>query len=387
MRRKRRLTRGEIKKRNKKIIFSGLSILCLLSVGYGAFQTTLNVNVTGKIKIDKECVEGKVWEFSQKDEGQEFRVPCSGEYKVELWGAQGGDADENPGGLGGYTSGKINFKINKKYYVYVGSKGKGGTELQYYSGGYNGGGNAVGQSSFVNRRWYSAGGGATDIRINNNEWNVFTSLKSRFMIAGGGSGTYKEGNCEPEAGSSGGLIGYNGTKCNYSDSAVSFGSGGSQLSSGYCTCSASSCGTSWKYVVYNKKYYGSFGLGGTSPIVCYSVGCAGAGGSGYYGGGSALHVNASGGGGSSFISGHEGCDAISEQSTEDNIIHTGQSIHYSGLYFTDTVMIDGAGYKWTDHKLEDLGLVGMPTHSGIGTMTGNEGDGFAKITLLTRKPN
>ena len=50
-------------------------------------------------------------------------------------------------------------------------------------------------------------------------------------------------------------------------------------------------------------------------------------------------------------------------------------------------MIDGAGYKWTDHKLEDLGVVGMPTHDGTSTMTGNEGDGFAKITLLTRKPN
>ncbi len=51
------------------------------------------------------------------------------------------------------------------------------------------------------------------------------------------------------------------------------------------------------------------------------------------------------GGGSSFISGHEGCDAIKEESTENNIIHTGQSIHYSGLYFTNTLMIDDEGYR------------------------------------------
>ena len=67
-----RLKRREIK-RNKKIIVTCVIILmCILSVGYGAFQTTLNVNVTGKIKIPTECVKGKVWEFSQKDEAQEF---------------------------------------------------------------------------------------------------------------------------------------------------------------------------------------------------------------------------------------------------------------------------------------------------------------------------
>ena len=54
---------------------------------------------------------------------------------------------------------------------------------------------------------------------------------------------------------------------------------------------------------------------------------------------------ANAGGGSSFISGHNGCDAIKEESIENNIIHTGQSVHYSGLYFTDTVMIDGEEYK------------------------------------------
>ena len=41
------------------------------------------------------------------------------------------------------------------------------------------------------------------------------------------------------------------------------------------------------------------------------------------------------------ISGYFGCDAINESSEEGNIIHTGQSIHYSGLLFHDTQMKPG----------------------------------------------
>ena len=83
--------------------------------------------------------------------------------------------------------------------------------------------------------------------------------------------------------------------------------------------------------------------------------------------------------GSSFISGHNGCDAIKEESTENNIIHTGQSVHYSGMYFTDTVMIDGEGYKWTTQKET---YTGMPTHDGTETMKGNAGNGYARITYI-----
>lgn len=87
----------------------------------------------------------------------------------------------------------------------------------------------------------------------------------------------------------------------------------------------------------------------------------------------------SGGGGSSFISGHTECDAIDELSTETNIVHTGQSIHYSGYSFTNTKIIDGKGYNWTTSKGE---YTGMPTHDGTETMVGNSGGGYAKITLL-----
>ena len=122
-----------------------------------------------------------------------------------------------------------------------------------------------------------------------------------------------------------------------------------------------------------------FGYSVKNPIQNYGTG----GGSGYYGGGSGLATDNnvdSGAGGSSFISGHNGCDAIKEESTESNIIHTGQSIHYSGLYFTNTLMIDGEGYRWTDTKEEQIG---MPSHSDNSIIMGNSGNGYARITLIS----
>ena len=43
------------------------------------------------------------------------------------------------------------------------------------------------------------------------------------------------------------------------------------------------------------------------------------------------------------------------------------------------VIIDGKGYKWTTEKGSQTG---MPTHDGTSTMTGNTGNGYAKITLI-----
>lgn len=83
-------------------------------------------------------------------------------------------------------------------------------------------------------------------------------------------------------------------------------------------------------------------------------------------------------GGSSFISGHEGCDAIDEQGK-----HTGQSIHYSNKSFTNTLMIDGAGYKWTNTK---QGLYNMPSKIKGEVYTsakGSTGDGYARISLIS----
>ena len=89
------------------------------------------------------------------------------------------------------------------------------------------------------------------------------------------------------------------------------------------------------------------------------------GGGGYYGGDS-TGTRASGG--SSYISGHLGCNSISENSTQDNIIHTGSMIHYSGKYFLYTQMEPGYSY--------------MPAFDGSNEIIGNYGNGYVKITRM-----
>ena len=137
------------------------------------------------------------------------------------------------------------------------------------------------------------------------------------MVAAGSGGI--------DSGSKGG---YGGSlQGNDANSTYSSGTGGQQNQGGY------------GYVNV------SFGKGGSNLLFDAnrtSQDAGGGGGSGYYGGGTGIQSHCcGGGGGSSFISGHSGCNAINESSTEYNIIHTNQPIHYSGLFFTETKMIGG----------------------------------------------
>ena len=174
------------------------------------------------------------------------------------------------------------------------------------------------------------------------------------MVAAGGGGAnfrnygYGEGN----GGEGGELIGINGYESMKPESYHRFdfeagytiGTGGTQTSDGS-----------------GIRYY----LNGTIENVISDTYQSGGGG-GYYSGGYSAHGGA--GGGSSFISGYSGCDAIAENSTNSNIVHTGQPNHYSGYVFDNSRMI--AGNKE------------MPTYDGKSTMVGNIGDGFAKITYI-----
>lgn len=293
--------------------------------------------------------------FDYTGDSQTFTTKYNGSYRVELWGAQGGG---DYGGKGAYTKGNILLNKYDDMYIFVGGRGTGGLTTQNYDGGYNGGGNitSVYDSSLAQIfEWYSyTGGGATDIRINDGTWNNYNLLSSRIMVASGGGGMSEQTGYPIAAGGYGGtIIGGSGETSYYSTN--SYGLGGTQVSGGQNK--------------FNDQNFGGFGIGGdiSNAIVI------GTGGGGYYGGGSAYEkINqyglSSGGGGSSFISGYDGCDAISEESTEDNIIHTGQSIHYSGYKFSNAVMYAGN---------EE-----MPTHDGNGTMVGNSGNGFARILLI-----
>ena len=126
--------------------------------------------------------------------------------------------------------------------------------------------------------------------------------------------------------------------------------------------------------------YGSFGSGGFGygRDFVSSYGFGSGGGGGYYGG-SGTYGCEGAGGGSSFISGHNGCNAISSASTMTSISHTGKSEHYSGYVFTNTKMIDGKGYQWSNVKGS---FVGTPLINGNTKNDGNIGNGYARITLI-----
>ncbi len=275
-----------------------------------------------------------------------------GDYKMECWGAQGG-CSVKTGGYGGYTSGVLSLSAQKTFYVYVGQMGLNSASVFTFNGG--------GKYAYSGK---TTGGGASDIRLINGAWDDFNSLKSRIMVAGAGGGNEEAS----DGGCAGGLIGYGGNYYRYSGSySLIVAKGGSQTAGGIGG--------------YGREGYGGdggFGFGG-SAVVKSNGSWGSGGGSGYYGGGHGHYHNSivgTGAGGSSFISGHNGCNAIHASSTSGNIIHTGQSKHYSGLYFTNTVMIDGAGYQWTTVK---GGYVGMPNLTDTDVMPGNTGHGQVKI--------
>ncbi|MBE6161809.1 MAG: hypothetical protein E7158_06295 [Firmicutes bacterium] len=339
-----------------------------------------------------------IWEkyirnYEYTDNQQEFVAPKTGTYKVELWGAQGGSYcySENYNG-GGYTSGNIELEEGTKLYVYVGES----TNVQGRTP-YNGGG--VGYASnygdYGQNGAYS-GGGATDIRYfgENYEpssselaWDSTLGLRSRIMVASGAGGRATTGsmpvNCNYTNGPGrstgmpgGGLTGLKSGVPDYN----MYIYGGTQTSGGTCSISEY-CGL------------GSFGKGGNSVVKDHANG---GGGGGYYGGAadkSAYKIGTSGlnGGasGSSYISGHKGCVAITSATNESpkSGCETGNndincSKHYSNMVFIEnsTQMIDGNGCKWTNQLTSDCS--GQPQPDGT-TTNGHAGNGYARITLIS----
>lgn len=329
----------------------------------------------GKLRVpfvvnDLTVIGGSSLEvYSYSGSYQTFTAPYPGLYKVELWGGSGGYVSSSGNnGRGGYTSGEITLNTGDTFYVYVGGKGGAVSGNSGAAGGYNGGGKCTTDCG--------GGGGATDIRLVSGTWNDFDSLKSRIMVAAGGGGEnnfyYNEGT--KKGGSAGGLEGLPAYGRNNSNVVVP---GGTQIMGGITpidTIDDSALGAN-----------GEFGIGGYAGLY------GGGGGGGYYGGAGGANqpitavdrigTEVSGSGGSSFISGHAGCNAITSESTSSNIIHTGEEIHYSKYVFKDTVMVDGDGYSWTNVK--GSSVVGMPNFAGNGTMTGNDDNGYAKISLIS----
>ncbi len=219
--------------------------------------------------------------------GQQSITLAAGKYKMECWGARGGNGYGNSkGGYGAYVVGTITLNSSPVLYIYVGQIGNdNNTRRTSWNGGAMGGGDTYGGVENG-----GAGGGASDIRLEGGSWNAITSLRSRIMVAGGGGGAGGWTSC---AGGAGGTGTFNST-----------------------------LGT------------------GTTGINNQSGG--GGGGGGYYGGNTngsvqlQYRVGRGAFGGSSFISGHPGCNALNVSGN-----HTGQPVHYSGLQFYNTSMSSG----------------------------------------------
>lgn len=315
----------------------------------------------------------KIYNYSYNGNYQTFTAPIKATYQIELWGAKGGGTN---GGKGGYVKGNIELNKDDTIYIYVGSQGDSNG-----NGGYNGGGNAGVQA--INN---DGGGGATDIRLEQD------NLNSRIMVAAGGGGANADGTSTggagDEGGVAGGLLGTQGK----SKIPVMSGLAGTQIAGGAAGNSNKGSGDeAGNRTPGTAGGFGYGGIGGISKNYPTKAG-GGGGGGGYYGGGSGeaclWSCGGAAGGGSSFISGHTGCIAIKSNSDttaksgcEEGTTANLCSVHYSNKVFTDTLMIDGAGYKWTNTKGT---LEQMPNPNGgyYGSGTGNTGDGYARITIL-----
>ena len=168
---------------------------------------------------------------------------------------------------GGHSSGVFYTKSKKKLYLHLGGHRDAVSEAEFQKeGNYNGGGMPA-------RNNDAPGGGASDFRKKEGNWNE--TLESRILVAGGGGGGRIAHQGYYKGGDGGGLNGTSGQ--------------GMTCPSFYGTQSDSKGGDNCDSNTLNKDP-GEFGIGGEGY---------GTGGGGYFGG--SVMQNAGGGGGSGYI--------------------------------------------------------------------------------------
>ena len=285
------------------------------------------------------------WGYGYTGAVQTFTAPKAGKYRIECWGAQGGDAAiwvakhadavQVKGGRGGYATGVVSLNANDNLYVYVGQEGRAGvstadsdTEIAW-----NGGGKGGGRGSNTEKCDNTGGGGATDVRTATGDWNA--NFDKRIIVAGGGGGSTSYGMQDTywnnfsianswgivaNGGYGGGAAGGDGWVVPKDASVISstlvtstgtvynppthwLATGGTQTAGGRGGYFGSSTLTGTD---------GSLGTGGSS------TGWGGGGGGGYYGGGGGGYnggVVGTGAGGSSYTGGVTGGMTIAGNST------------------------------------------------------------------------
>lgn len=273
-----------------------------------------------------------------------------GRYKLECWGAQGGNSNQSNGtygngGKGGYSTGILNVSTNTTIYITVGGQGQNDVFNTRTAGGFNGGGDGYGTHNFGVG---GGGGGASDISLTSpvfshssyfiNNIRDTNSLLSRIIVAGGGgSAGYDVSNNAANGGAGGGTTGQDGLS-----NRVYHGTGGKQTTFG----TGGSSEEPNRYSVQAK-----FGCGASASN---STDVAPGGGGGWYGGG--LHCD-SAGGGSGYV-----------------YTPTTASNYPSGC------LLNSAYYLSNAQTI--AGNQSFPSPTG-GTETGHSGNGYVRITKLT----
>lgn len=224
----------------------------------------------GFVKITHLNISSFVKDFNYTGSYHEFVTPKTGNYRFEVWGAQGGS-----GGTGGYSSGEIQLTEGEKFYVYVG--GVGGINIfsaRGAAGGFNGGGSSPNDSS-NDAGAGGGGGGATHIATRNGLLRELGGYRDSVIIVAGGGGGATGNTQDYHGGHGGGFKGNNGV--NYSGNnditvggtqttGYAFGQGSSPTAN--CHAGLAGAGGGW---------YGGY----VNPTVC--DGSSGSGGSGYIG--------------------------------------------------------------------------------------------------------
>ncbi len=166
--------------------------------------------------LDTENISKKVEtrEYNYTGRIESFVAPYNTEYRLYLYGAQGGDSiaqgdSRSTSGRGGYTQGGKTLNKGETLYICVGGQGSRGNLGGLASGGYNGGGygcnDSGGSGASDDNEASGGGGGATSITTQNR--GVLSNFNAHrdevVAVAGGGGG----GSFNYSAGSGGGLSG------------------------------------------------------------------------------------------------------------------------------------------------------------------------------------
>ena len=150
-------------------------------------------NITVRSKCNVYFINGYSKDFSYTGSVEEFMVPKDGVYKLEVWGAQGGNSLDN-GVLtsnkyyAGYSKSNIKLNKNDKLYVTVGGRGEDGKLNNIAKGGFNGGGNGTWDHN--DDEALAGGGGATSIQnslLGDGQLKNYENNKSSVLIVAGGS--------------------------------------------------------------------------------------------------------------------------------------------------------------------------------------------------------